>query len=363
MQQNPLLQACLNKSALVHNYNQIKKITNNSLVLAMIKANAYGHNLLKISEYLNFADGFGVAQLQEAIILRNSNIKIKIIVMSGFFTLEDLEIIDKLNLEPVVHDFYQIDLLEKYYANKKINNKINIWLKIDTGMNRLGIDSDLFLNIYNKLLKIKNINIETIMTHFSDADLNNSKTNMQIEKVNRLIIQNKIKKPISMANSAAILKYPSSHANWVRPGIMLYGVSPFEKSTGLDFNLKPVMTLRTKIIAVKNCKKGETIGYGSDYVCKTNKKIGVIAVGYADGYPRKTNNISSSVLVNNKITKTIGRISMDLTTIDLTDIDNVNINDRVILWGEGLPVENIASELNVLPHELLSGLGTRVNYN
>jgi alanine racemase len=348
------LQARISQIALLHNLQRVREIVPGRSIIAMIKANGYGHGLVSVARILQNADAFGVADLEEALELRQEGIDGRIILMEGFFSSADLNSIYNWQLETVIHHLFQIDVLVKH----KANNKIKAWIKVNTGMNRLGLTIEDCIKHFDQLKKY--CDVIGLLTHFSDADaIDNPKTKQQIAKFIDLKKRLNGSYPCSLANSAAILAWPEAHADWVRPGIMLYGVSPFKNSCGADFNLRPAMQLVAKIIAINLISKGEAVGYGSRFICPRDMLIGVIRIGYADGYISLIKD-GTPVLVNKCHAKVVGRVSMDMVTIDLNDFKDVKIGDEVVLWGEGLPVEEVARNIGIIPYELLTSVGTRV---
>ena len=259
------------------------------------------------------------------------------------------------NLDIVVHTVGQVDLLEKHSGHKSIT----AWLKLDTGMNRLGFTASEFASIYQRLLACQCINKPvSLMTHLSSADnLNSQVTSQQLALFNDVIKTYPGEK--SIANSAGIIAWPDSLTDWVRPGIMLYGVSPFKNKQGDELNLKPVMSLHSRLISVKNIAAGEAVGYAGTWVSEKPTRLGVVAIGYGDGYPRYAKT-GTPVLVNGKTVPLVGRVSMDMITVDLTTQSNAKAGDPVTLWGEGLAVEEIARYADTIPYTLLCGITQRV---
>jgi len=346
----------INLKALKHNFQQVKTFSPNSKIIAMVKANAYGHGLRRVAKALCNTDAFGVACLEEAMVLRQEGLKNKIILMEGFFSKKEITEIQEYHCDIVLHHHEQLDLILK----SRLSFPVTVWLKINTGMNRLGFSPDEVLPIYQQLIASKNIQKPIrFMTHFSDADnVKNSKTNYQIEEFNRIIAG--FSGEHCLANSAGIIGFDHSHAEWVRPGIMLYGVSPFIDSTAKEFNLHPVMTLKSKLIAVRHQKKGDAIGYGSAWICPEDMLVGVVAIGYGDGYPRHAES-GTPTLINNKICPIVGRVSMDMMSVDLRNCIEAKVGDLVTLWGAGIPVETIAQHASTISYDLLCGLTSRVH--
>ena len=349
--------AVIDLSACRHNLSIAKEAAPDSKCIAIIKANAYGHGMVKIAKALNDADMFGVARIDEAIQLREAGITVPVLLLEGFSSENELNQVRQHKLNSVIHTENQLNLLEQ-----STGEKISVCLKIDSGMHRLGFNPDDVVNVMQRLEKCSSINSPVmLMTHLANADnKHDDKTLNQIEIFYQSIEGLSIDET-SIANSAGILGWPQSHADWNRPGIMLYGVSPFIKGSANDHNLKPVMTLSSQLIAVKKLKKGEAIGYAGTYTCEKDMTVGVVAIGYGDGYPRHAKT-GTPVLVNNKRCSLLGRVSMDMICVDLTEQPTAQINDSVILWGEGLPVEEVAESADTIGYELLCGVTNRVEF-
>ena len=343
--------------ALEHNFLRIKELAPNSKVMAIVKADAYGHGIVRVAKTLNNADAFGVACLEEAEQLRQSSIKTPIVLLEGPYKPDDLPLIIKFKLDMVIHNEYQIQLLEK----TKIEGSINTWLKIDTGMHRLGFPIEKADAILNRLLLCKNINSRPIlMTHLATAnEKKNNLTQQQLEafkKISKIIDGEK-----TVANSAALINFPEAHFDWVRPGLMLYGVSPLTDSFGHNHGLRSVMTLESEIISIQYLSKNEPVGYGATWRCPEDMPVGIIAAGYGDGFPRHAKS-GTPILVNNVRCPLIGRASMDMLTIDLRNQPNAKIGDRVVLWGDSLPIEEVALHADTIPYELLCGVHKRLKF-
>tara|TARA_B100000678_G_scaffold54021_1_gene43261 strand:+ start:347 stop:1426 length:1080 start_codon:yes stop_codon:yes gene_type:complete len=343
--------------ALEHNFSRIKELVHNSKVMAIIKADAYGHGIVRVAKTLRNADAFGVACLEEAEQLRIASITTPIILLEGPYKPNDLSLIIKLNLEVVIHNEYQLELLEK----SKIDGAIKVWLKIDTGMHRLGFSVDKTEEMLRRLMLCRNINSTPIlMSHLATAnEKNHALTYQQLDTFREISKIVNIEKTI--ANSAAVINFPDVHFDWVRPGLMLYGVSPLINSCGHDHGLKSVMTLESEIISIQYLSKGEPVGYGATWRCPENMPVGIIAAGYGDGFPRHAKS-GTPILVNNIRCPLIGRASMDMLTIDLRNQSNAKIGDRVVLWGGSLPIEEIATYAETIPYELLCGVHKRLQF-
>ena len=353
--------AVIDLAALKRNFQFIKTKAPQSKMLAVLKANAYGHGLVRIAQSLSQvalqADAFGVARIDEALVLREAGIDKPIVLLEGFFEKEDLAVISANNLQTVIHNSEQLSTL----CAADVAQPIKVWLKIDTGMHRLGIAPNDFQRFYSELKGSNNVDSSIVlMSHLGCADdLENKSTSNQIALFNSITADSNAMK--SLANSAGINAWPNSHYQWVRPGLMLYGVSPMQN---LDVEndqgaLTPVMTLQSSLIAVREVQQGEYIGYGGAWQSERQTTIGVVAIGYGDGYPRHAKN-GTPVLINKRIVPLIGRVSMDMITVDLGVNANDNIGDIVTLWGDELPVESIAKWATTIPYELLCNVSRRV---
>ncbi|MBE9563530.1 MAG: alanine racemase [Proteobacteria bacterium] len=349
--------AIINTSALQHNLQQVKNNAPQQKIMAVVKANAYGHGAARVANAIaHDVDAFAVCCLEEALQLRDIYITQPIVILEGFFHPEELSVIAKQDLQIVISTATQFKQLVK----SKLEQPINLWIKVDTGMHRLGFTPKETVSIYQ--LAQQNLNIAApirLMSHLACADeLNNDATEQQTKLFSELVEHLKVEEA-SLANSAGILGWPDTHFNWVRPGIMLYGASPFPNNVAEDNDLQPVMQLQSKLISVKRCYKGETVGYGATWACPQTMPVGVVAIGYADGYPRHAPT-GTPVLVNGKRVPLIGKVSMDMITVDLRNQPNARVGDPVLLWGEGLPIEEIASLSNTIAYELFCNLGGRV---
>ncbi|NCB57065.1 MAG: alanine racemase [Gammaproteobacteria bacterium] len=348
--------AQIDTQALQHNLAVVRsQIPANTKVVAVVKANAYGHGLIQVAKTLASADAYAVARLEEALILRSSGIVKPIIMLEGFFSADDLPVLAANNIQTAVHSVEQLDALEQM----QLPNPVTVWLKLDTGMHRLGVRPEEAEEFCERLANCRNVvQPFNFITHFSRADeLDNLATTKQIELFNQLT--QKYAGECSLASSAGIMEWHDAHADWIRPGIMLYGASPFLGKTGYDHGLQPVMTLKTSLIAVRLVKQGEPVGYGAKWVAQQDTKVGVVAIGYGDGYPRMAPS-GVPVLVNGRIVPLVGRVSMDMLTVDLGPDAADKVGDDVTLWGEGLPVETVAEAIGTIPYELITKLTPRV---
>jgi alanine racemase len=341
----------LDLNALQHNVRRIREIAPKSKILAMVKANAYGHGLLPITRALaNSVEGFGVSCSEEALCLRQAGIKQRIVLMEGLFSASELPLLNTYQLDTVIHDHQQFSLLTR----QPLANPVNVWLKINTGMNRLGFSSQDFSEIWQQLRDCSWINVTCVMTHFSSSDKPPGEITLrQIKQFENAIKGLTVEK--SLAKSAAILAWPCCHADWIRPGLLLYGVSPFFDSSGIQHGLKPVMHLKSEIIAINQLQSGDKVGYGGTWSAPENMPIGVVAIGYGDGYPHRAEN-GTPVLVNGRLVNLVGQVSMDMLTVDLRSQPDVKQGDPVSLWGAGLPVEQVSISTSTFRYELLCGI-------
>ncbi|WP_165773107.1 alanine racemase [Conservatibacter flavescens] len=347
--------AKISSSALKHNIQVIKQKAPNSKIIAVVKANAYGHGVVFASSVLEpLVDGFGVARLEEALALRANGIIKPILLLEGFFSPKDLPIMAVSNIQTVVHNEEQLVALEQ----AELSNPIKVWLKIDTGMHRLGVHLAQVDDFYQRLKACENIAPELgFVSHFSRADeLDSDYTQCQLSRF-LTATENKVGER-SIAASGGILFWADSHLDWIRPGIIMYGISPNER-IGKEYGLKPVMTLTSSLIAVREHQQGEPVGYGGVWVSPTKTKIGVVAIGYGDGYPRNIPE-NTPVYVNGRLVPIVGRVSMDMLTVDLGINSQDVVGDEVILWGKELPIEEIANKTGLLSYELITKLTPRV---
>lgn len=347
-------QAIINLSALKNNYNQIAALAPQSQTIAVIKANAYGHGAIEVATSLQSSvPAFAVAFIDEAIVLRNAGITLPILILEGPLNEEDFALANQHDFWLMLHNAEQISWLNQQLPS--YHGKL--WLKIDTGMNRLGFTPvDAKQVIDNLSLEQKNELV--LCSHFSNADdKNNPKTQTQIACLKTLV--DKYSYPFSLANSAGIINWPESHANFNRLGIALYGTNPSTTIKNIPVKLAPVMTLQSTIIGLRTLKIGESVGYGEAWQAKQPSVIATIAIGYADGYPRHAKS-GTPVFINNQLAPIAGRVSMDMITVDVTNIADVSLGDIVELWGENLSVETVAEYVDTINYELLTRVSARV---
>ena len=364
--------ATINSAALRHNIQLIKSFAPNQKLLAMIKANAYGQGLLPAAHILaDQVDGFGVARLREALEIQETGYTGKILLVEGFFDREELLKTLSRRFDSVIHCYEQLELLEQvakewekeqqkgFWKRKtKIYFPINVWLKIDTGMHRLGVHPEQVDEFYQRLKKCPLVESISFVSHFSRADeLDCGYTEKQISTFEQAT-QSYPEHDRSISASSGILYWKQAHYEWVRPGIIMHGISPhYEPITHLGF--QPVMTLSSSLIAVRTHKAGEPVGYGGTWVSPKDTKLGVIAMGYGDGYPRNAPE-GTPVLINGRKVPIVGRVSMDMLTVDLGADSQDKVGDEAIFWGKDLLIEEIAEHIGVISYELITKLTPRV---
>ncbi|MCL9783885.1 alanine racemase [Vibrio sp. S4M6] len=350
--------ACIDLQALQFNLEKIKQQAPNSKVMAVVKANAYGHGLRHIAAHAKLADAFGVARIEEALQLRASGVVQPILLLEGFYSLADLPVLVTNNIQTVVHCIEQLEALER----ADLDTPVMVWLKVDSGMHRLGVRPEQYAEFVQRLNDCTNVAKPLrFMSHFGCADeLESSVTKDQMILFDSLTSNAQGER--SLAASAGLLAWKDSHLDWVRPGIIMYGVSPFTDKTATELGYKPVMTLTSHLIAVRTVKAGESVGYGAVWTSQRDTKVGVIAIGYGDGYPRTAPN-GTPVLVNGRIVPIAGRVSMDMLTVDLGPDSEDEVGDEAILWGDKLPAEEVACHIGTIAYELVTKLTSRVEMN
>jgi alanine racemase len=343
--------ARIHLSALRHNLAVARRHAPKSRVWAVIKADAYGHGAKRAARALD-ADGLALLELDAALGLRAAGERRPMLLLEGFFSPRELPQIAEQDLTPVVHSLEQVAMLEK----ARLDARLNVYLKMNTGMNRLGLDPAGFRTALARLRECRAVAHVTAMTHFADTDAGEG-TRQQCRVFEAALAEARL--PRSLANSAAILRCPESHGDWVRPGIMLYGCSPFADASAESLDLKPAMTLVSEIIAVRELAAGASIGYGWAFTAPSPMRVGVVACGYADGYPRHAPT-GTPIVVAGKRTRTVGRVSMDMLFADLTGIPNASVGSNVILWGEHVSADEVAASAGTVSYELLCALAPRV---
>jgi alanine racemase len=350
-----LIRARIDSAALRANLQTIRARAPRSRVMAVVKANAYGHGLVPTALALADADAFAVARLEEAIALRDNGLRRRIVLLEGVFDSAQLAQAAQLELDLVVHQPLQIALLEAFRGPKPFP----LWLKVDTGMNRLGFRPEEFSAAWQRLRRLQPAPLQLrVMTHLACADdAHDSYTAEQLERLQPLVAGLDVE--LSIANSAGILAQPATHAAWVRPGLALYGVSPFAAQHGAQLGLRPAMTLESTVIAVREVTAGERVGYGGVWRAPRAARLAIVAAGYGDGLPRGIPS-GAPVLIGGQRAPLAGRVSMDMIAADITDLPPVSVGDRVELWGTHLAVEELAAAAGTVPYELLCGVSQRV---
>jgi alanine racemase len=351
-----MVSVTIDTGALRHNLDVVRRLAPKSRVMAVIKANAYGHGLVATARALHSADAFAVARVGEALTLRDAGIKIPIVLLEGVLDGEQLAAAAAADLELFVHSPEQLKLLGAAPAGARFK----VWLKLDSGMNRLGFKGDAFHEAHAILRSLPSVQQPIhLCTHLASADLPELPTTAEQLMVFAAATRS-LTGERSVVSSAAILGFPDAQADWVRPGLMLYGLSPFRGATGADHGLRPVMTLCSRVIAVKQLAEGEQVGYGGDWTATRPTRLAIASVGYGDGYPHRAAS-GTPVLVNGERAGLAGRVSMDMLAIDVTELQQpVTVGDPVVLWGEGLAAEEIALWAETISYTLVCGISQRV---
>jgi alanine racemase len=347
----PIL-ARISAGAMAHNLRVAKSLAGDARVFAVVKANAYGHGLSRARRALAAADGFAVLTLEEAANLRQMGVDQPILLLEGLFGADEIAACGELDVWPVLHHAAHLDWLQRQPPARPLH----VFLKFDSGMHRLGLPLAEHAEIVSRVRGLPGVADITLMTHFAQAD-EPAGVDWQLQPFLQALAGQAL--PWTSANSAALLRYRHSCGAWVRPGLMLYGASPFAEATAADLGLRPVMTLQSEIISVQDLRAGEGTGYGLLFRAGRPMRVGVVACGYADGYPRLAPT-GTPVLVNGRPSRTLGRVSMDMLCVDLSGFDDAGIGTPVVLWGDGLPVDDVARHAGTSSYELLCALAARV---
>jgi alanine racemase len=346
------IRATISAGALQRNLVVAKAHATGAKVWAVVKANAYGHGLERAARALAAADGFAVVDFQEAARLRAAGVTVPILMLEGFFDASDIPLLHRHGLTPVIHNSEQVEM----WRLAAHPGELEVYLKVNSGMNRLGFTTENIRAAYHAVSTHPHVKKVTLMTHFADAD-------GAVGVKDQLAWFRELTKDYatarSLANSAALLRFPEARGDWVRPGIMLYGCSPFADRTAEELGLRPAMTLTSQLIATQHLHSGERVGYGFGYEAVGEMTIGIVACGYADGYPRHAPT-GTPVLVNGRRSRVVGRVSMDMICVDISDIPEACIGSPVTLWGEGLPADEVAAVAGTVSYELLCALAQRV---
>ena len=344
--------AQINLAALRGNLAHVRERAPNAQVLAVVKANAYGHGLLRVLPALADADGLALLELDAALALRSAHYTRRILLLEGFFAADELPEFAARRLATVVHHPEQVAMLEHAHLERPLE----VFLKVNSGMNRLGVRPGEVPALVERLTQCDSVAALRLMTHLARAD---EEDGIKEQLVTFEQACKGLPYPRSVANSAGIVRWNDVGGDIVRPGIMLYGATPFPYDTAEMIGVRPVMTMRSEIVGVQELKPNESVGYGAAYTASRAHRIGVVACGYADGYPRHAPNGTPALVCGRKV-RLAGRVSMDMLTVDLTDVPEARVGSPVVLWGEGLPVDDVASAAATVGYELLCAVAPRV---
>ncbi len=349
--------ALIDSAALRHNLSRIRALAPRAKVMAVLKANGYGHDQVAVAQILDGADAFAVARLEEALALRQGGIRQPIVMLEGCFDGSDLQIMAREGIEAVLHTQEQLAMLKAAC----LPAPLKVWIKVDSGMHRIGIKPEQLAAFHSELAALAQVRQPMgLLSHYACADEPEHPLNA-VQQAAFEPLANGWNGPVSMANSAAILTFAQSHYDWVRPGLVLYGASPMVGGVRDDHGLKPAMHLMSSLIAVKPLKAGDTVGYGAAWRAERDTLIGVVAIGYGDGYPRHAR-MGTPVWLNGRQVPLAGRVSMDMLTVDLGPDAQDKVGDDVELWGPNVPVETVAQCSDTIAYELLCNMARRVRY-
>lgn len=362
------IQAEIDLAALQHNFFRTQAFTTHSRHFAVVKANAYGHGQVRVARALHQvnANGFATLRIEDALELRQAGLTEPILLLEGLFSYDEVKTALEQQMSVVVHHSEQLHLLQKFVLEHPTDTqKIDVFLKINSGMNRLGLPPNDVLNTYLQLKACPIVRDLFLMTHFALADeAEGVQAQMEViywvtEQFKQYDLELSTQLRYCLANSAAIMRYPETHFDWVRPGVMLYGSSPFTNQTAAYFDLKPVMTLKSHLIGIQELNAGDRVGYGALYTAQGTMCVGIVACGYADGYPRHAET-GTPIMVDGVRTQTLGRVSMDMLCVDLSHIPQAHLGSEVILWGKGLPIDEVAAACGTISYELMCAIAPRV---
>jgi alanine racemase len=348
----------LSTANLLHNLETIKARAPRAKVMAMVKANGYGHGIRSVSQRLEGSvDALGVACIDEAIALRQAKVQTPITLIEGVFAPEELALASEQGFSVVFHSDHQVEWLKQ----AKLPSKIHAWLKIDTGMGRLGFSPETEAQAFRILSESSSVHQPVgIMSHFACADEPEKPINQkQIAAFQKFIKDKPGQK--SFCNSAAAFAFPEMQYDWIRPGLALYGASPLEGRSAESLGLKPVMNFRTELIAVQKFRRGDNVGYGAAFTCPEDMPVGIASVGYGDGFPRIVRP-GAVVLVDGERCPLVGRVAMDMAAVDLRPCADAVVGDKVTLWGEDLPIEELSAFSDRVSYDLLTGIQNRVRF-
>jgi alanine racemase len=349
--------ATIHLGALRHNLARVHALAGSAKVMAVVKADAYGHGLERVARALDGeAEAFAVAAIADGLRLRAAGHRQRIVVLSGPDTPSDIAEMQRLRLEALIHHDAQLPWLAKADPAR---GPLRVWIKVDTGMHRLGFPPERAREVHAAVLAMPAVDRDVgLMTHFaSSEEFQGRDTALQIARFKDATAG--LAGPRAMSNSAAVLGWPDARGDWVRTGGLLYGLSVVEGRSGFDFGFRPAMSLTTRLVAINHLGKGDRVGYNGTYECPEDMAVGVAAIGYGDGYPRSASP-GTPVLVNGRVAPLVGRVSMDLITIDLRGAPDARVGDRVTLWGAGLPVEAVAASVGTISYDLTCGMTRRV---
>lgn len=348
------IRARIDYAALRHNLRRARELAPDSRVMAVVKADGYGHGMIEVARSLEEADAFAVESVEAAVGLRDADIRRPVALLSGFHDGSELETIARYKLSPVIHDHWQVEALRRAVDR----GSIGVWVKIDSGMHRVGFSPSETPHVLRLLEDLDHVRIDGLMSHLANADdLSADATHEQCR-----VFENAAAgwtHPLSLANSPGVLGWPATHLDWIRPGMMLYGCSPLHDRSEAELDLRPVMTLESRLIAVRTVPEGGAVGYGSTWRCDRETRVGVLACGYADGYPRHVPS-GTPVWVNGRTSRVLGRVSMDLTSIDLTHCGDADVGDWAELWGANVAASAVAAHAGTIPYELVTRVTARV---
>jgi alanine racemase len=346
------IRAVVDLDALRHNLAVVRRHAGRARVMAVVKADAYGHGLARVLPVLREAEGLAVLEVEAAIAIRRCGYRGRVVLLEGCFDPRDLEEAAAHALVPVVHQRSQLDAL----LAAELHRPVDVILKLDSGMHRLGFGETAFRDALIALERHPRVSGITLMTHFAGADEGLGVAE-QLAAFRRAC--GHTQHPVTLANSAALIRHPETRGDWVRPGIMLYGASPFPAEPAMSLGLRPAMTLESRIIAVQHVKAGEGVGYGWTFRAERDMRVGIVACGYADGYPRLAGT-GTPIAVDGALTRTLGRVSMDMLFADLTDLPAAGVGSAVECWGARVPVDAVAASAGTVGYELLCALAPRV---
>ncbi|MSQ53484.1 MAG: alanine racemase [Betaproteobacteria bacterium] len=346
------IRAKIDLGALRGNLGLARKHAGDARIWAIVKADAYGHGLARVQSALGEADGLALLELDAAITARERGWSKPILLLEGFFEATEIDLFDRHRLTAVIHHHEQIGMLE----SARLSAPLDVYLKINSGMNRLGFAVSAARAAIERLRASGKISAMTLMTHYADAD---GERGVAEQAAQFQSVVQSLGLPSSSANSAALLRHPQTRGDWVRPGIVLYGCSPFPEQSAQSIGIRPVMSLTSRIIAVQSVEHGARVGYSGTFIAPRAMRVGVVACGYADGYPRHAP-YGTPILVDGVRVHTIGRVSMDMLFVDLSEIPNTGVGSVVTLWGDGLSADEVAASAGTVSYELACGLAARV---